>query len=126
MKSLLLALGCLLAAFFPTASIAGGNEKIEVASLCIGPQIENEIIAERTLADGSIMIYRRNDADFARLVNDYRVMMRDNGVPDEIAAKDPYWTVAQAKATACGGSKDCGTKTCTKGSCKMAYTGGMS
>jgi hypothetical protein len=123
MRSFLLALACLLSMPFLAPSIA--NEA-ETDAGCLGSKIENVVVAERVVPDGSVVTHGGNDADIVGLYGESRAVAAKMGVPDETASEEPLGMTLAAKQQVCGGTTNCIAKVCSKGkSCKLAPTVAM-
>ena len=104
------------------AQSAGNGEFV---SICMGvSQLQpSDAIAERKLRDGSIKIYRV--VDLREMVEDYvQLMTKEYGWTEEQARREPFGNIKLAKETLCGGTKNCGSKTCRSSGRYCEYRGG--
>jgi len=76
---------------------------------------DQDLICERPMPDGTILMYRRTTADIKALI----AHLADVGVPIPEALTSGYWRALDA----CTGSTNCSTKTCSPGSCSTCNLG---
>jgi len=84
------------------------------------PALRDEVcLAEQKQKDGTVVIYRKTDADIEKLLADIK--------SDPVASKKKelatreFWTAASACDRTAGNK--CSTGTCSKGSCKQVTSG---
>ncbi|WP_141400891.1 hypothetical protein [Pseudoxanthomonas wuyuanensis] len=94
------------------------------ASKCDSPVSETDVVAVDHNANGDVIEYKRNNADVKNLVSALKKKIeRDPAITQSTDWKaemltEEYWLTA-----ACGGTKDCSSKTCPSGSCSYSNIG---
>jgi|GEM_PF-6306397 len=104
------------------------GQGFELASICLGEKAPTDIVAAHVGGDGTVTEYRRTPPDLARLADDFRAeMKRTHGLTDKQIDQSVFSNPIILAETLCGGTKDCGTKSCRgKGSCVSRSTGNFS
>jgi hypothetical protein len=77
---------------------------------------DENFIFERPREDGTILMYRRTTEDIKALIT----YLIDVGVSIPETLNPGFWR----SVTACTGSRNCSTHSCTTGTCQVCNTGG--